>query len=74
MNCLIIFFFYSYRIYTIITQICTHIFLPGEYGAAVILSLVDLSLDYWDSGDLSMRFFYGPNFPQTTYSYISFNG
>ena len=57
MNCLINFFFYSYRIYTIITQICTHIFLPGEYGAAVILSLVDLSLDYWDSGDLSMRFF-----------------
>ena len=28
-----------------------------SYSAGVILSLVDLSLDYWDSGDLSMRFF-----------------
>ena len=34
-------------------------------AARVILSLVDLSLDYWDSGDLSMRFFSGPNFPPT---------
>ena len=28
-----------------------------SHSAGVILSLVDLSHEYWDSGDLSMRFF-----------------